>query len=79
MRDAAALVMDTVRSALAILFVGDGVVAAIVPARHARRWRFGPRWSRRWMDWYAARPGVTRVLGLAEAAIGVWLATSTER
>lgn len=56
---------------LALLAVGDGVVAAWMPRRHMRRWSQGPDWYRRAMKPFADHPEATRALGLAEAALAL--------
>lgn len=60
--------------AAAIGLIGDGVVGALIPARHARRWEVGPSWWKRLMHPFAARPQLTRVLAVAELAAGLWVA-----
>lgn len=57
-----------------MLMIGDGLLAAVDPARHARLWRDGPEDWRRTMAWFEARPALTSAIGLAEAAMGFWLA-----
>ena len=70
--------MTILRSVTAILLVGDGVIAALIPARHSRRWAFGPRWWRSWMAWCARHPRLTRLLAAGEAALGLSLALSAD-
>ena len=57
---------------LALLLVGDGVVAAVMPNRHMRRWTRGPRWYRRIMRPFAEHAETTRALGVAEALGALW-------
>jgi len=59
---------------LAMVMIGDGLITALHPRRHARLWETGPDGLRRTMAWLEARPGLARALGLAEAAFGLWLA-----
>ncbi len=57
------------------LFIGDGLTSLLVPAAHMRLWRDAfpsPAW-RQMAEWFADRPGLTRVLGSFSIAIGVWL------
>lgn len=61
-----------------ILLVGDGVIGALRPERHARLWIAGPRVWREAMEPFAERPGLTRAIGAAEIALGLWLAARTE-
>lgn len=60
---------------LALILIGDGVVAAVMPQRHADRWSRGPAWYRRLMRPFADHPQATRALGLGEAAGAVWWTT----
>lgn len=70
--------MMILRSVAAILLVGDGVIAALIPTRHSQRWAFGPRWWRSWMEWYARHPRLTRLLAVGEAAFGLALARAAD-
>lgn len=60
---------------LAMSMIGDGVVSVVQPRRHVLRWLVGPAVQRRWFGYFAARPGLTRVAGAAEAALGLWWAS----
>lgn len=61
---------------VAIVVIGDGVVGALFPARHAARWVHGPGPWRRAMRPFVEHPGLTRALGVVEVAGGVaWVAT----
>ena len=62
--------MDSITIAL----IGDGVVAALTPQSHVRRWKVGPQWWQDAMRPFVDRPDLTRVLGASEAAVGVILA-----
>ena len=57
---------------VAILLVGDGVVAALIPSRHMRRWARGPSWYRTAMRPFAEHPRATRALGALEAVGALW-------
>ena len=59
----------------AIMLVGDGVLAAVGPTRHAKLWRSGPRGWRRMMEPFVRRPELTRLLGAAEVVVGLTLAS----
>jgi hypothetical protein len=61
-----------------ILLVGDGVIGALRPERHARLWLAGPRVWREAMEPFAERPRLTRAVGVAEIALGLWLAARAE-
>lgn len=57
----------------AIVLIGDGVVGALTPAQHVRRYEAGPVWWRTTMRWFAAHPSYTRRLAIMEAILGVLL------
>ena len=59
---------------LALLLVGDGVVAVLQPTRHTLLWRSGPTRYRRLMEAFVRRPQATRFVGALEVAAGVWWA-----
>ncbi|MEW6638616.1 MAG: hypothetical protein AB1425_17580 [Actinomycetota bacterium] len=59
---------------IAMLAIGDGVIALVAPRRHSLLWRFGPEGYRRAMEAFAERPALTRVLAAVEVAGGLWLA-----
>ncbi|HKU04285.1 MAG TPA: hypothetical protein VJQ80_15870 [Arthrobacter sp.] len=46
--------------------IGDGVLTALYPVEHCARWEFGP-WAPL-MAWFKQRPGLTRILGVAQVA-----------
>ncbi len=57
----------------AMAMIGDGVLGAVMPERHVTRWIMGPeRW--RPLRVFADHPGLTRAIGAAEAAAGIWWA-----
>ena len=59
---------------VAIPLVGDGMLGILIPARHVRRWLVGPTWWRDAMRPFVRRPQLTRWVGIAEVALGLWLA-----
>lgn len=59
---------------LAILMVGDGLLALLYPRRHLRLWRFGPRVYEEMVDWQIARPTITRLIGAGVLGAGLLLA-----
>lgn len=71
--------MRTTQDVTAIILIGDGVVGALTPAQHVRRYEYGPEWWRAAMRWFAERPQLTRGLAIVEAAIGVRLALRLAR
>ena len=61
---------------MAMLAVGDGVIALAAPRRHSLLWRFGPEGYKRAMEAFAERPALTRLLAAVEVGLGLWLALS---
>lgn len=58
-----------------MLMVGDGVLSLINPRRHCLLWKIGPAVWRNLADEFAEHPQVTRGIGIASVAAGVWLAS----
>ena len=71
--------MRTASDLTAIILIGDGVIGALTPAEHVRRYEYGPYWWRTTMRWFAERPQLTRALALVEASLGVRLALRLAR
>ena len=70
------LLQVRIAESMAIVLIGDGVVGALFPARHAARWVHGPDLWQRAMLPFVERPGLTRVLGAVQVAACVgWVAT----
>jgi hypothetical protein len=63
---------------LGLLLVGDGVLSAVDPKRHCLLWEVGPELIQKAMDEFARHPAATRVVGAAEAIVGLWLASRQE-
>jgi uncharacterized protein YjeT (DUF2065 family) len=59
---------------IGMVLIGDGILSALAPKRHARLWRGGPKGWRRLMRNAEREPDRTRSFGVAEAALGLWLA-----
>lgn len=57
----------------AMAMIGDGVLGAVIPERHVSRWIMGSR-EHQPMRVFVDHPRLTRVLGAAEAAAGLWWA-----
>ncbi len=66
--------MRNVVELIAMLVIGDGVIALVAPRRHSLLWRFGPEGYRRAMEAFAERPALVRALAAAEICAGLWLA-----
>jgi hypothetical protein len=60
--------------ALGLVMIWNGAMGTLLPIDHCLAFRHGPQWWRNTMDWFVARPAVTRSLGIAELAAGLWLA-----
>lgn len=61
---------------VAMLMIGDGLLAMIWPRGHVSIWRNGPPAWRRMFDVFAERPALTAAVGAAETVVGLWLARS---
>jgi hypothetical protein len=60
--------------ALGLLLVGDGILSLVDPKRHCLLWEIGPKPCRALIDEFVQHPRVTRIAGVAEAALGILLA-----
>jgi hypothetical protein len=58
----------------ALLLIGEGVVGVLYPEQHTRLWAFGPRPWRQFIEWWAERPDLLRLLWAGQAGVGLWLA-----
>jgi hypothetical protein len=58
----------------AMVMIGDGVMALIDPARDARAWKKGPNVWQNLMHGLSKRPALTRAIGVAQIAGGVYWA-----
>ena len=58
----------------AMMMIGDGLLGLVEPRRHCLLWKAGPAWWERTVEPFVEHPNMTRVLGAAELALGVWLA-----
>jgi hypothetical protein len=59
---------------MALMMIGDGVLAVARPREHCLVWLRGPETWEHMVKWFADRPGLTRAMGVAEAAFGLWWA-----
>jgi hypothetical protein len=62
----------------AAVLVGDGILALVSPERDALAWRMGPEPFRTMMGFMAKRPSLTRWVGAAQIAVGIWWALREE-
>jgi hypothetical protein len=62
----------------AMVLIGDGVMALVRPHHDASAWARGPRPWRKLMRELNRRPGLTRLIGVAQIAGGVYWALREE-
>jgi hypothetical protein len=62
----------------AMVLIGDGVMAMIHPQRDAAAWKTGPVPWRGLMHELSKRPVLTRAIGAAQIAGGIWWALAQE-
>ncbi len=62
----------------AMVMIGDGMMALINPEVDAKAWKKGPKVWRDLMHGLSKRPTLTRVIGLAQIAGGIWWALKQE-
>ena len=67
-------VVDRTKEMIGLMLIGDGVLAAAWPEEHALLWLQGPELWREMVRPFAENPNVTRLLGIAELGVGLWLA-----
>ncbi len=59
----------------ALLLIGDGVMGLVKPRWHSLLWHFGPQLMRAATEELAEHPKTARTVYLAEAALGIALAS----
>lgn len=62
------------KETLAIVAIGDGVIEVLAPREHSLLWETGPESARKVARFFADNPNHMRLLGVAQVALGVWLA-----
>lgn len=60
---------------VAILMIGDGVLALLQPRRHMRLWNTGPEPWRKLCAYFEERPAQTMAVGALSIGFGLWLAS----
>ena len=72
---------DAAQETLAIVMVGDGIVAGTFARRHILTWdfRWAPDWYRRLTRAAADRPWLVRGVAAAEVVLGLWWAHQLTR
>ena len=63
----------------AMVLIGDGIMAIIHPKKDALAWKTGPQPWQNLMHELHQRPALTRVIGAAQIAGGIWWALSQEK
>jgi hypothetical protein len=63
----------------AMALIGDGVMALVRPQHDARAWSTGPKPWQNMMNNLHDRPALTRVIGVAQIAGGIWWALHQEK
>jgi uncharacterized protein YjeT (DUF2065 family) len=63
---------------MAMVLIGDGVMALVNPRKDAKAWKKGPRLWRWAMHELSTRPALTRVIGVAQIAGGIFWALHHE-
>jgi hypothetical protein len=59
----------------ALFLIGDGIMGLIKPRWHSLLWHFGPQLMRAATEELAEHPRTARAIYLAEAAVGIALAS----
>ena len=62
----------------AMVLIGDGVMALVHPQKDALAWKRGPAPWQKLMHTLHQRPGLTRAIGAAQIAGGIWWALRSE-
>jgi uncharacterized protein YjeT (DUF2065 family) len=57
-----------------MVLIGDGVMALVHPEKDASAWKTGPKAWRNLMHALSERPALTRAIGVAQIAGGIWWA-----
>ena len=63
----------------AMMLIGDGVMALVHPQRDALAWKAGPEAWQELMRKLHDHPGLTRAVGVAQIAGGIWWALAQQR
>ena len=59
----------------AIVTIGDGAIELLATREHSRLWETGPEAARKVARFFAENPNYMRILGAAQVAFGIWLAS----
>ena len=64
---------------MAMVLIGDGVMALVHPVRDAQAWKKGPKPWRNLMHFLSEHPSLTRAIGVAQVATGIWWAIQQDK
>lgn len=59
---------------MAVAMIGDGALALLLPTEHMKTWICGPQRLRDLINFFAERPGLTRLVGAVEICAAFWWA-----
>ena len=65
---------NRLKESIAMVSIGDGVLALIAPRNHTMLWLLGPKKVRKLNAWFAENPLYTRLGGIVQTGLGLWLA-----
>jgi hypothetical protein len=65
---------NRLKESIAMISIGDGVLALIAPRNHVVLWLLGPKRLRKLTLCFAENPTYTRLGGIVEIGLGIWLA-----
>lgn len=67
------LLKNRIIETLGLVLIGDGMVGLFDTERHMRLWRRGPEAYQDAMEELEERPVATKILSVAEIALGFWI------
>ncbi len=65
---------NRLKESIAMISIGDGVLALIAPRNHTMLWLLGPKKVRKLSAWFVENPLYIRLGGIVETGLGLWLA-----
>ena len=65
---------NRLKESIAMISIGDGVLALIAPQNHTMLWLLGPKKVRKLSAWFVENPLYIRLGGIVETGLGLWLA-----
>jgi hypothetical protein len=64
-----------IKETVAMLMIGDGLLALAEPERHCQLWMAGPRFWQKAVEPFVEHPPLARTMGALELVAGFWLAS----